>query len=108
MKIKNLREKLIITLLLILFVALLYISNTPCIFLKLFKSPCPGCGMTRALIAALHLDFNTAFSYHMMFWSVPLLYIAFLFDAKPFRRRYLNISFYIILAAGFAINWIIR
>lgn len=40
--------------------------------------PCPGCGMTRAFEALLHLDIAGAFYYHPLFWAVPpaVLYLA--------------------------------
>lgn len=38
--------------------------------------PCPGCGLSRAYIALLHLNFREAFSYHPMFWAVPVLGLA--------------------------------
>lgn len=37
---------------------------TGCPFRFFFGISCPGCGMTRALLAALRLDFAAAFSYH--------------------------------------------
>lgn len=41
-----------------------------CPFLYFFGIPCPGCGMTRALIAAARLDFKAAFYYHPLFFVV--------------------------------------
>lgn len=41
-----------------------------CPFLYFFGIPCPGCGMTRALIAAARLDFKEAFYYHPLFFVV--------------------------------------
>ncbi|MFR7551894.1 MAG: DUF2752 domain-containing protein [Acutalibacteraceae bacterium] len=41
-----------------------------CPFRYVFGVSCPGCGMTRALLAAVFSDFETAFSYHPLF---PLL-----------------------------------
>ena len=35
--------------------------------------PCPGCGGTRAILAALHGDFRTAFQLHPL--AVPLLFL---------------------------------
>ena len=43
-----------------------------CPFLYFFGIPCPGCGMTRALISAAKLDFNAAFYYHPLFFLVLL------------------------------------
>lgn len=45
-----------------------------CPFLFLWGIPCPGCGMTRAFLALLHLDFAAAFYYHPLF-PVVILYI---------------------------------
>lgn len=41
-----------------------------CPFLYFFGIPCPGCGMTRALIAAARLDFKAAFYYHPLFFVI--------------------------------------
>jgi len=50
-----------------------------CPFQRLFGMDCPGCGMTRALLSALCLDFEVAFTYHPLFWLFgPILgYILF-------------------------------
>lgn len=39
---------------------------------------CGGCGMTRALNAAVHLQFRQAFSYHPLFWVLPVGAVLFL------------------------------
>ncbi len=44
---------------------------TGCPFRFFSASPAPGCGMTRALLAALRLDFAAAFSYHPLFFLLP-------------------------------------
>ncbi len=41
-----------------------------CIFNNLFGIPCPGCGMTRAFISIIKLDFVSAFQYNIT--SIPL------------------------------------
>lgn len=45
---------------------------------------CPGCGLTRACLAALRLDFGAAFYYHPLFWLVAPTIVLFLFR-KPLR-----------------------
>lgn len=105
-KIKNLKQKILITVLLLAFSALLFLSPISCPWLSLTGIPCLGCGMTRALLCALRLDFAAAFSYHLMFPAVPLLYLCFLFDGRLFKKKWLNILFYVIILAGFVINWI--
>jgi len=40
---------------------------------------CPGCGMTRAVLAALRLDLRKAFFYHPLFFLVPFMLALYLF-----------------------------
>lgn len=46
-----------------------------CPFLYIFGVPCPGCGMTRALLKAVRLDIKSAFYYHPLFWVVIIVAI---------------------------------
>ena len=48
--------------------ALLLVYHCP--FRYIFGVSCPGCGMTRALVAAVFSDLETAFGFHPLF---PLL-----------------------------------
>lgn len=100
------KNKIIATICVLIFAAILYFLPISCVFLELTGIPCPGCGMTRALLAALQLDFNTAFSYHAMFWSIPILYVAVLRDGKLFPKKWMNIVFYAVIFAGFMLNWV--
>lgn len=107
-RIKNLWFKLLATLLVVLFAACMYFFSIPCVWLKLTGIPCLGCGMTRALICALSFSFKEAFSYHIMFWSVPVLYVSFLLDGKLFKNKWLNIAIHIFLCMGFVVNWLLQ
>lgn len=78
----------------------------PCIYLHFLGIPCPGCGMTRAVFSALRLDFAAAFSYHWMFWSVPVLLVMFLLDGKLFKQTLPNRLLLWLIGAGFAANWV--
>ena len=40
----------------------LYLLDIGCVFRLMTGIPCPGCGMTRAWLAALRLDFSAAFA----------------------------------------------
>ncbi len=57
---------------------------------------CPGCGMTRAVLSALHLDFHSAFYYHPLFFITPFMLFLFLFEdfIKP---KLLKISWAVII-----------
>lgn len=78
----------------------------PCIYMHFLRIPCPGCGMTRAVFSALRLDFAAAFSYHWMFWSIPLLLVYFLLDGKIFHKKWLNRGILLLIGVGFLANWI--
>lgn len=75
----------------------------PCVFLRLFAVPCPGCGMTRAWEALLHGQLTVAFAYHPLFWTVPVLYGYLLTDGRLFRRVWVDRAFLGLLLAALAV-----
>ena len=107
-RISDIRKKICITLLYLLMILFLSALGYHCIYRTMLGIPCPGCGMTRAVRAALRFDFATAFSYHPMFWSLPILYLGFLCDGKVFSKRNLNILLWSLLGGGFLLQWFIR
>lgn len=54
---------------------------------------CPGCGMTRAWGALLHLDFAKAFYYHPLFFIPPFMAVVFLLKNKLSVKIYKFIIF---------------
>ena len=62
------------------------------------KIPCPGCGMTRAHLAALRLDFPSAFFYHpLWFLPIPLAAVQLFFPRGIFRERKWNNALAVLL-----------
>ncbi len=52
----------------------IYEGHSICLFVNLFGVECFGCGMTRAVYSAVHLDFARAMSYNKLVVVVlPLL-----------------------------------
>lgn len=108
MKVTQWKGKLLLTGIYLGTVALYRYWGIPCLFLSRLKIPCPGCGMSRAMMAALHLDFAGAFRYHPMFWSMPILYAYYLLDKGLFRKQKLDRAILLFIAAGFIIQWVAK
>ncbi len=104
---KDLKIKISVLLILFLVVFLMYFLKIPCIFKTITGLECLGCGMTRAVLSAIKLDFKSAFSCHIMFWSVPILVLLLFKDGRIFKNRYLNFTLYILLGFGFLVNYFI-
>lgn len=69
---------------------------------------CPGCGMCRAWLAVLRLDFFQAVYYHPMFWSIPVFMLFALYDFRLFSRRLPNIIVLSLLGVVVIANYILR
>lgn len=79
----TLRVKLLSRLKILCLIAVIYYLVTwftGCPFRFLFGISCPGCGMTRAWLAVLHLDFPLAFHYHPLFWMAPFFLLWILLE----------------------------
>lgn len=51
-----------------------------CLFRRITGLPCLTCGMGRAWLCALRLDFVRAFFWHPLFWTVPLVALFLIFS----------------------------
>lgn len=97
----------------------LYVTDIGCIIRFVTGVSCPGCGLTRAWLCALSLEFDAALAYHPLFWAVPLVVMAAIaydrasrpsFAADPSARRLraaLRIALVLALIA-FVSVWLIR
>lgn len=67
---------------------------------------CMGCGMTRAWLCVLRLDFKSAFYYHPGFWLPPLVLILFYLKNKKIIKNY---KFFMFTATAiFVIIYLVR
>lgn len=57
--------------------AALVVFDYKCPIRALFGIACPGCGMMRAWLCVLKLDFKSAFYYHPLFFTAPLIPLLF-------------------------------
>lgn len=80
----------------------------PCLLRMITGIPCPSCGMTRAWLACFRLELGAAFTYHPMFWGIPVLALAFLLDGFAFPGKKATSVIYLTTLLGFALTWLIR
>ena len=66
----------------IVFIVLFY----KCPFYYFFGVPCPGCGLTQAHLAALRLDFVSAFKCHPLFF-IPVPVILYFAHKRVLKKR---------------------
>ena len=70
-----------------------------CPIKTIFGISCPTCGITRAIISAIQLDFSKAFYYHL-FWPVAvlvfILYLLYEFKVMRLNKKALLLIAYII------------
>lgn len=88
--------------------AALYKSGIGCVWKHILGFECPGCGMTRAAISCLKLDFAAAFGYHHLFWLMPFVVLYAFFNGKVFSSKRLNTITTYIFAALFALDYFIK
>lgn len=96
----------------VLFIAwlALYLLDIGCVFRLMTGIPCPGCGMTRAWLAALRLDFAAAIAYHPLFWVVPIAFVlAFVREDATSDKVKRGIDIVIAVLCVLVISvWIVR
>lgn len=106
-QIKNVKEKLCFLAGVALMYLLMYLLDTTCLIKSAVGICCPGCGMSRALLAAFRLDFLSAVALHPLFWTVPLIILYILFDGELLGKIADRIILSVLLS-GFVCVWILR
>lgn len=100
------KRNIISCLLIITMAVIMYFFNIKCPFKLIFKIPCPGCGITRAYICVLRLEFKKAFEFNHVFWAVPILFFLLITEGKQSGKKWINIAVYSVVLFVFIINWI--
>lgn len=85
-----------------------YFVGIECVYQKYLHIICPGCGMTHALRALVQLDFQAAFAYHPMVFSMPLVIIYIFTNGRLFKQKIVDDIILICIGAGFVINYVIK
>ena len=68
------------------FYFILHILNIGCPIRFITGISCAGCGMTRAWLSVLELNFLQAFHFHPLFWTVPVISFVYLVRKRISHR----------------------
>lgn len=101
---KRLGIFLLITLYFAVAYALFGYYGITCVFREFLGVPCPGCGMTRALIALVNMDIAKALRYNCVIFFMPYIFIYIFFDLKS---RVHNVLLMVIAIIAI-VNWLIK
>lgn len=74
----------------------LYFLKIPCFFRFFTRIPCPSCGMTRAFLSLIKLNFYESFCYHPLL--IPALIAAFIavhINSSSFKMNKKFCNFYL-------------
>ncbi|MCR8634236.1 DUF2752 domain-containing protein [Paenibacillus sp. N5-1-1-5] len=74
----------------------------PCVFHELTGFYCPGCGMTRAVLSLLKLDFYQAFRYNPLLFLILPMYITYTIANKKQMPRISNVIMSVMLIVTLA------
>ena len=80
----------------------------PCVMRSITGLICPGCGMTRAWLAMLRLQVAEAFSWHPMFWAVPVFGLYWFFDGQLLGRPKADRIVLWAVVTSFAVCYLLR
>ena len=89
-----------------------------CIFRNITGIPCPGCGMTRSMIAAGHLHFKDAISFHPLGPVVLILLAVYCITGSNLGRKKVQLVYgdalrfmrplSLVLSGCFLLVWLAR
>ena len=101
-KLRRYQDLLLVAVVLAVYVHLSFVLTVKCPFRWLTGISCPGCGISRALLALVKLDLAAAWQAHpMIFYLIPVapvLLIAYLRKAKKLRETLLWITAGLMIA----------
>ncbi len=97
---KHVKQIILICIGILIFVAYIkYNNGIPCFFYELTGYYCPGCGITRALLSLLHLDFYQAFRFNILVITLLPFFIIYSIYKYIFKgkKRIPNLVWSILL-----------
>ena len=82
----------------------MYYCGITCVFIEFLGIPCPGCGMTRAFLSLLTLDFYQAVKYNVLIFFMPYIFMYIFCDFKHKAHNAVLLG----IAVVAMVNWIIK
>ena len=79
-----------------------------CLFKRFLHIPCPGCGMTRAVVSLIRFDFASACHYHPCVFIMPLVVLLIFANGKIFKKKWVDNAILVFVLAAFLLTYIIR
>ena len=76
-----------------------------CPFYWIFGIPCPGCGMTRAIVCLLRGDIRGVLAMHPLAITLPFFAAAFIFGSRKIRH-YASVIMIVLFIAVYAARMI--
>ena len=101
------KAKIITVILLVMIFVYLFSDYNLCYLKGVIGIPCPGCGITRALLSATKLHFAEAFYWHPLWLLFAVTPMIFLLKGVN-KRFYSSNKFWLIIFFIFMITYAIR
>ena len=106
---KDILDRVKLLLVIAVVVILLAVSGIGCPVRFLFGIPCPGCGITRACMAALRGEFADAFRWHPLFPVAVASMLYIILGKRPlFGSSRTESVFLVTFSVAMVIIWLIR
>ena len=99
-------EMLLMIVMVVAIAALMYFTGVGCPIVKMTGIPCFGCGMTRAVLCLVRLDFAGAWYYHPLVYLLPFCIAALLLAKR--MPRWLIKTILILVVAVFVVTYVFR
>lgn len=100
---KNVKECIILTTFFLIVISMYYLNiSIPCLFHKITKLYCPGCGVTRMIDALFHFNIYKAISYNAYVFSLLILFVIYLIICL-IKRSFITINnkiIYVLIIIG--------
>lgn len=104
---KKYKEYIIFALCFVALILIMMLLHIPCPIKYLTGISCAGCGMTRALLSVLSLDFSAAFYYHPLWiWLFPTALLLIVLKAKKKKTAFSAVLSCVVFL--FLAVWIFR